>query len=243
MSILQSEVEKVIVKLQVFDPCHGKMTDSMAILPAHFSNSHGIILVFDYSDRSSFLSLEKWIAEAKDVANDRCQFLVVGTQAHLPPSPEVSVLEKEASDYSMSNQSKFSQALQTEKQRLKHNLAQYATVRDQHKGKFRVISKQEMQDFLYQMNMIYFDQSMYVDESIDSLSFTINTRQSAAAESAPKKSCGNTNQLVLLKVGNSRQSCAHVFEYIAQAVFNQLTLSIQSDQVPLSGVEKRIIDE
>lgn len=85
--------DKNIIKLQIFDPASTSKDDSSgrdnnAIIQAHYRNCHGVIICFDLSDRNSFLALEKWIYQAKEVVSEQCTFLLVGTKSDLPPLPE-----------------------------------------------------------------------------------------------------------------------------------------------------------
>lgn len=54
-----------------------------------------------------------------------------------------------------------------------------------HMNHHRTVSKQEIDDFVYQMNLVYFDDMNYEGPSEESKSFTINQRSEVTSKVEP----------------------------------------------------------
>ena len=65
-----------------------------AVSRQYYKNAEGIILVFDVSNRSSFLQIETWLADLEQNKKKKAQILLVGNKIDLP-NREVDTAEAE----------------------------------------------------------------------------------------------------------------------------------------------------
>ena len=75
------EMDNKIVKLQIWDTAGQERFQT--ITKSYYKGAHGIILVYDVSERSSFLSVEQWIDEIERNANPHACKLLIGNKADL----------------------------------------------------------------------------------------------------------------------------------------------------------------
>lgn len=66
------------------------------ITQSYYRSANGIILVYDITKRSSFLSIYKWIEEVRRYAGDSVLIVIVGNKADLESLREVEFAEAEA---------------------------------------------------------------------------------------------------------------------------------------------------
>ena len=67
------------------------------ITSVYYNGSHGIIIVFDLTDRSSFKNLNDWLHEIDRYARDKVKLLLIGNKSDLIDKRKVSF--EEASKY------------------------------------------------------------------------------------------------------------------------------------------------
>ena len=58
------------------------------MIPSYIKDSHAIVVVYDISNKDSFLSVDKWISDAKDLRDDQALIVLAGNKADLV-GPEV----------------------------------------------------------------------------------------------------------------------------------------------------------
>ncbi len=51
-----------------------------AVTACHYRNAKGAIIVYDVTNRESFVNLQKWLADAKELASEDCQIMVLGNK-------------------------------------------------------------------------------------------------------------------------------------------------------------------
>ena len=63
------------------------------ITSSYYKVAHGIILVYDITDRESFSGIQNWMAEVEKYANDNVTRILVGNKSDLESSRAVSFEE------------------------------------------------------------------------------------------------------------------------------------------------------
>lgn len=63
------------------------------ITSSYYKGAHGIILVYDITDRESFSGIQNWMAEVEKYANDNVTRILVGNKSDLESSRAVSFEE------------------------------------------------------------------------------------------------------------------------------------------------------
>ena len=89
-----SKVKKIDdknVKFQIWDTCGQE--EYKGITKAYFKGAAGILLVYDISNRESFLSLEKWYTEFREIAEESALILLVGNKCDLEKTRQVDLKE------------------------------------------------------------------------------------------------------------------------------------------------------
>lgn len=66
------------------------------ITQSYYRSANGIILVYDITKRSSFLSMYKWMEEVRRYAGDAVLMAIIGNKADLETMREVEFAEAEA---------------------------------------------------------------------------------------------------------------------------------------------------
>ena len=63
------------------------------ITASYYKGAHGIILVYDITDRQSFKDIENWLAEIDKYGNENVVKLLVGNKSDLEASRQVKAEE------------------------------------------------------------------------------------------------------------------------------------------------------
>jgi small GTP-binding protein len=64
-----------------------------SLIPTYLKNAHAIILTYDISNKTSFLSLPTWLKEIKDKIPENAYIIVVGNKLDMESKRQVSILE------------------------------------------------------------------------------------------------------------------------------------------------------
>jgi Ras-related protein Rab-1A len=89
-------VENKLIKLSLWDTAGQEKY--RAITKSYFANTHGIVLCFDITNRSSFDDLDYWLEMIKNSVRERIAVILVGTKADR--DCERTVSSQEAKMYS-----------------------------------------------------------------------------------------------------------------------------------------------
>ncbi|CAD8151433.1 unnamed protein product [Paramecium octaurelia] len=85
------------VKLQIWDTAGQERFKT--ITNSYYKGAHGIILVYDVTDKQSFKDVENWLAEVEKYANENVVRVLVGNKVDLESKREVTPEEgKELAD-------------------------------------------------------------------------------------------------------------------------------------------------
>lgn len=82
------------IKLQIWDTAGQERFRT--ITSSYYRGAHGIIVVYDVTDRASFQNVQQWIHEIDRNAGDACQKLLIGNKADLTGKRAVSSQEGKA---------------------------------------------------------------------------------------------------------------------------------------------------
>ncbi|KAL0278978.1 UNVERIFIED_CONTAM: hypothetical protein PYX00_000636 [Menopon gallinae] len=82
------------VKLQIWDTAGQERFRT--ITQSYYRSANGVIIVYDITKRSSFLSLERWIEEVRRYAATNVLLVLVGNKSDLESMREVDFSEAEA---------------------------------------------------------------------------------------------------------------------------------------------------
>lgn len=91
---VQHEDAQVSVKLQCWDTAGQEKFDN--IVQSYYRGSHGIMLVFDVTNKESFDNLQKWLSKADTCAGPDVVKLLIGAKSDLP---DRQITKEEAEDY------------------------------------------------------------------------------------------------------------------------------------------------
>mmetsp|Transcript_26217 Transcript_26217/g.75649 ORF Transcript_26217/g.75649 Transcript_26217/m.75649 type:complete len:204 (-) Transcript_26217:181-792(-) len=84
-------LDQKTIKLQIWDTAGQERFRT--ITSSYYRGAHGIIVVYDVTDRSSFQNVQQWIREIDRNAGDNCHKLLVGNKADLTGKRAVSSKE------------------------------------------------------------------------------------------------------------------------------------------------------
>ncbi|EGR30169.1 ras oncogene family protein, putative [Ichthyophthirius multifiliis] len=91
------DIQGKAVKLQIWDTAGQERFKT--ITSSYYKGAHGIILVYDITDRQTFKDIDNWLAEADKNANENVVKLLVGNKIDLENKRQVSFDEgKELAD-------------------------------------------------------------------------------------------------------------------------------------------------
>ena len=79
------------MKLQIWDTAGQERFKT--ITASYYKGAHGIILVYDITDRQSFKDIETWLAEVDKFGNENVVKLLVGNKSDLEASRQVKTEE------------------------------------------------------------------------------------------------------------------------------------------------------
>ncbi|OHT08441.1 small GTP-binding protein [Tritrichomonas foetus] len=89
MFVLHTEaLEKERVEMQIWDTAGQEKFRSLG--PIYYRNADAAVVVFDFTQKSSFHNLDSWIDSFTDVVGTEAIIIVAGNKSDLPPDPEVS---------------------------------------------------------------------------------------------------------------------------------------------------------
>lgn len=101
--IKSMEIDDSFVKMQIWDTAGQERFKT--ITSSYYKGAHGLILVFDLTDRQSFLDLDNWLIEIEKHASDRVIKLLIGNKSDLEGARTVGY--EEAFSYAKSNEMKY----------------------------------------------------------------------------------------------------------------------------------------
>eukprot|EP01121_Diplochlamys_sp_Union-15-3_P016680 TRINITY_DN5727_c0_g2_i1.p1 TRINITY_DN5727_c0_g2~~TRINITY_DN5727_c0_g2_i1.p1 ORF type:complete len:510 (-),score=109.64 TRINITY_DN5727_c0_g2_i1:162-1691(-) len=84
-------IDDKLVELVIWDTAGQESFNSLG--GTYYRNSQGVLVVYDISDRESFIHLEGWLDEAKRRAVDNAAMVVVGTKSDLTENRQVQYEE------------------------------------------------------------------------------------------------------------------------------------------------------
>jgi Ras-related protein Rab-6A len=87
-------LEDKTVKLIMWDTAGQERFKSL--IPSYLKNANCIILTYDISNKASFISLNKWLMDAKEYVNEKTLFVICGNKLDL----KRAVTKKEVEDFS-----------------------------------------------------------------------------------------------------------------------------------------------
>lgn len=79
------------MKLQIWDTAGQERFKT--ITASYYKGAHGIILVYDITDRQSFKDIENWLAEVDKYGNENVVKLLVGNKSDLEANRQVKAEE------------------------------------------------------------------------------------------------------------------------------------------------------
>lgn len=79
------------VKLQIWDTAGQERFKT--ITASYYKGAHGIILVYDITDRQSFKDIENWLAEVDKYGNENVVKMLVGNKSDLEANRQVKTEE------------------------------------------------------------------------------------------------------------------------------------------------------
>jgi Ras-related protein Rab-1A len=85
------ELDGKVVKLQVWDTAGQERFRT--ITSSYYRGAHGIIVVYDVTDKESFESVSHWLREIERYASESVNRLIVGNKCDLEESRQVSTEE------------------------------------------------------------------------------------------------------------------------------------------------------
>lgn len=85
------DVDSKQIKLQIWDTAGQERFKT--ITSSYYKGAHGIIVVYDITDRESFSNIQTWMAEVEKHACDNISRILVGNKCDLETSRQVSFEE------------------------------------------------------------------------------------------------------------------------------------------------------
>ena len=85
------QLNNKIIKLQIWDTAGQDRFKT--ITTSYYRGSHGIVIVYDITDKESFLNVRNWLAEVHKYASDNVKILLVGNKCDLEKDRQVSIQE------------------------------------------------------------------------------------------------------------------------------------------------------
>lgn len=74
-------IEDRVITLNLWDTAGQEKFKSL--IPSYIKDSHCVVVVYDLTSRDSFQSVEKWIADAKELRDDQALIVLAGNKADL----------------------------------------------------------------------------------------------------------------------------------------------------------------
>lgn len=91
--IKEVELDGLRVKLQIWDTAGQERFRTITV--SYFKGAHGILLVYDVSDRDSFENIAHWVRQIRENADDRVKLVLVGNKCDRDESRVVDTKEGE----------------------------------------------------------------------------------------------------------------------------------------------------
>ena len=89
-----TNIDNKRVKCQIWDTAGQERFH--VITRAYYKGSHGIVLVFDITEKSTFTNIEYWMKNISQHANTNVQIILVGNKSDLAKKRQVTVEEADA---------------------------------------------------------------------------------------------------------------------------------------------------
>ena len=95
------EIEDKKIRLQVWDTAGQERFRN--VTKSYFQSSHGLLVVYDITDKESFEKINFWMKNIKENAPENAKLILVGNKCDLANERQVSYEEgeKKASDYNI----------------------------------------------------------------------------------------------------------------------------------------------
>ena len=84
------------IKLQIWDTAGQERYKT--ITNSYYRGAEGVIIVFDLTNKESFMHIKDWLAEARNGVEDSTEFLIFGNKADIEDQRQVT--EKEIREFS-----------------------------------------------------------------------------------------------------------------------------------------------
>ena len=82
------------MKLQIWDTAGQERFRTITV--SYFKGAHGIVLVYDVTERDSFENIQHWVHQIRENANERVRLILVGNKCDRRSERVVSTSEGEA---------------------------------------------------------------------------------------------------------------------------------------------------
>jgi len=92
--IKRVEIDDLLVKLQIWDTAGQERFRTITV--SYFKGAHGIVLVYDITDRDTFESIQQWVEQIHEYADANVNVLLVGNKCDQEEQRAVSTAEGEA---------------------------------------------------------------------------------------------------------------------------------------------------
>lgn len=92
--ITTTSIDNSIVKLQIWDTAGQERFRT--ITTSYYRGAHGIIVVYDITDRESFDNIKSWLEEIERYGTSNTNIILIGNKSDLPDKRKVSVEEAES---------------------------------------------------------------------------------------------------------------------------------------------------
>ena len=97
------EINSKKVKMQIWDTAGQERFRN--VISSYFRGGHGILLIYDVTDRDSFKNLGNWLIEIEKNANEGVLKILIGNKCDLEENRVITT--KEGTDFANSNGMKF----------------------------------------------------------------------------------------------------------------------------------------
>lgn len=85
------QLDNKIIKLQLWDTAGQERFKT--ITTSYYRGAHGIVIVYDITDKETFLNVRNWLSEVHRYASDNVKILLVGNKSDLEKQRQVSIGE------------------------------------------------------------------------------------------------------------------------------------------------------
>lgn len=89
--IKEVELDGLRIKLQIWDTAGQERFRTITV--SYFKGAHGILLVYDVSERDSFENIQHWVHQIRENADERVRLVLVGNKCDREESRVVSTKE------------------------------------------------------------------------------------------------------------------------------------------------------